>query len=97
MFCEQQLVVQSDGFVQFLRHEYVAPLSKVRQVVPGVQPPTHAHSVVMQTPWLVPLTSPEQHTDGQSVSIVQSLRHESVLPSNDVHVDPAAQPDPQPQ
>jgi hypothetical protein len=51
----------------------------------------------MQTPWFVPSTSPEQHTDGQSVSIVQSLRHESVLPSNDVHVDPAAQPDPQPQ
>ena len=92
----QQLVLHSDGIVQFLRQPLL-PSSRTRQVSPVLQPPTHGHSAVTQTPWLVPLTFPEQQTDGQSVSTVQSLRHEKVLLSKVVQVEPVAQPAPQPQ
>src|SRR5512142_224848 len=97
MFCEQQLVEQSDGDMQFLRQAGGAPAAGLRQVCPVVQPPTQGHSAVTQTPWFVPVMVPLQQTDGQSVSWVQSLRHEKVLSSNVVQVEPAAQPAPQPQ
>jgi hypothetical protein len=96
MFPVQHIDEQSDGIMQFWRQPLL-PSSRTRQLSPVLQPPTHGHSVVTQTPWFVPLIFPEQQTDGQSVSIVQSFLHENVLPSKVMQLEPVAQPAPQPQ